>query len=94
MKTMEFRRKKISYGDRIFARITQNGNTIYNFVTERVGDMTEFIMEIRKALKGIKGLVMLHIRNYNQGWGEERPLMLYARENENRERMLFPWETH
>lgn len=78
MKTTASRKRSIRYGDRVFARITQNGKTIYNFVTERVGSMTEFIAEVRRTLKGIRGLVMLHIRNYNEGWGEERPLMLYA----------------
>lgn len=89
-----YKRKSIVYGDRIFARITQNGKTVYNFVTERVGSMTDFIAEIRRALKDMKGLVMLHIRNYNQGWGEERPLMLYPHRNNPTSRMLFPWETH
>ena len=91
---MKFGRKTITYGDRIFARITKNGKTIYNFVTERVGSMTEFLMEIRKVMKGIRGLVVLHIRNYNQGWGEERPLMLYNPPGNEEARMLFPWETH
>lgn len=97
---MNIRKKTISYGDRIYARITQNGRTIYNYVTEKVGSMTEFMMEIRKIMKDVKGLVMIHIRNYNQGWGDERPLMLYGTRQASPERvsqerrMLFPWETH
>ena len=73
-------KKTIAYGDKIFARITRNGQTILNYVTQHVASMTEFIMEIRKQMKGIRGLVVIHIRNYDRGWGEERPLMLYLEE--------------
>ena len=73
---MKKQRKSIVYGDRIFARVTRNGKTILNFMTERVSNMTELLSELRKAMDGISGLVMLHIRNYHKGWGEERPLML------------------
>ena len=98
--------KSISFGDKIFARVTRNGNTIFNYVTEKVSTMTQLIHELRMAMKDVQGLVMIHIRNYNQGWGEERPLMLYARKINNErviignehstpERaMFFPWETH
>lgn len=104
---MNRRNKTIAYGDRIFARVSQNGKTVFNYMTEKVGSMTEFLSQIRASLKNLKGLVMVHIRNYNQGWGEERPLMLYAVANRqsagslNAEAngsvpsgMLFPWETH
>ena len=75
---MNKNRKTIKYGDRIFARVTRNGKTIFNFVTDRVSNMTELIGELRLAMRELRGLVMIHIRNYHQGWGEERPLMLYA----------------
>lgn len=71
-------KKSISLGDKIFARVTRNGRTILDFVTERVSNMSELISELRAAMKDIHGLVMIHIRNYHQGWGEDRPLMLYA----------------
>lgn len=101
--------KTISYGDRIYARVTKNGQTVMDFVTEKVSNMTELIGELRRAMKDFQGLVMLHIRNYHQGWGAERPLMLYARKRvgfseimvsevsvimpANRN-MLKPWEVH
>lgn len=95
MRTAVMGNKTIAYGDRIFARVMQNGKTIYNFVSETVGSMTEVIAELRKVMKGVKGLVMIQIRNYNRGWNQERPLMLYSREtSSNAGRMLFPWETH
>ncbi|MCH5235137.1 MAG: hypothetical protein J1E16_07565 [Muribaculaceae bacterium] len=102
--------KSITFGDKIFARVTRNGQTIYNFVSERVSNMADLMSQLRIAMKDIQGLVMLHIRNYNQGWGDERPLMLYARRVRNYNfvdekassnevaapgrKMLFPWETH
>lgn len=70
--------KTISYGDKIFARVTKNGLTVLNFVTEKVSTMGELLAELKKAMKDFTGLVMIHIRNYHQGWGEERPLMLYG----------------
>ena len=73
---MDFRKKTINYGDKIFARVTMNGKTLLDFVTEHVATMTELISLLRKAMKGVRGLVTLHIRNYNGGWGEVRPLML------------------
>ena len=103
------KRKSISFGDKIFARVSKNGRTIFNFVSEKVANMADLISQLRISMRDVQGLVMIHIRNYNQGWGEERPLMLYAkktpenygkiytipqeRETQQR-RMLFPWETH
>ena len=103
------KKKTIVFGDKIFARVTSNGQTIFNFVSEKVIDMSDLLSQIRFAIQDIRGLVMLHIRNYNQGWGEERPLMLYARKVRNyndftssmvtapetpSRKMFFPWETH
>ena len=73
-----YRTKSISYGDKIFARVTRNGQIIYDFVSEKVANMADLIGQLRMAIKDVRGLVMIHIRNYHQGWGEQRPLMLYA----------------
>ena len=102
--------KSISFGDKIFARVTRNGQTIFNFVSEKVANMADLLSQLRIAMKDVQGLVILHIRNYNQGWGDERPLMLYARKVKNYNftshtadtveiespvrKMFFPWETH
>ena len=107
---MNRRGKKIIYGDKIFARVTKNGKTILDYVTDKVSTMTELIGELRIAMKDLRGLVMIHIRNYHQGWGEERPLMLYAPKmpsidnieriitesprTSSAQRMLNPWEVH
>ena len=100
--------KSISFGDKIFARVSRNGRTVLNFVSEQVANMSDLLSQLRKAMKDIQGLVMIHIRNYNQGWGEERPLMLYAEkrpylklvttkepiEKNDSKKMIFPWDTH
>ena len=103
------RTKSISFGDKIFARVTRNGQTIYNFVSEKVSNMADLLSQLRIAMKDFQGLVMIHIRNYNQGWGDERPLMLYAKRVSKynvyntssgtivatpSHKMFFPWETH
>lgn len=107
---MNKRTKTIAFGDKIFARVTRNGQTIFNFVSEKIANMTQLISELRFAIKDVQGLVMIHIRNYDRGWGEERPLMLYApkirnyqgiagknnivSEETSSRTMFFPWETH
>ena len=107
---MNRNKKTITFGDRIFARVTRNGQTIYNFMSEKVASMTDLLSQLRIAMKDIQGLVMLHIRNYNQGWGDQRPLMLYTSKTRNypefnesvvsapmelsSREMFFPWETH
>lgn len=104
------KRKSISFGDKIFARVSRNGQTIYNFVSEKVANMADLLCQLRSAMKDVQGLVMIHIRNYNQGWGEQRPLMLYAKKasiysdriaantvsvaQSSSRQMFFPWETH
>lgn len=75
--------KTIALGDKIFARVTRNGRTIFNYVTEKVATMSQLISELRQAMKDFQGLVIIHIRNYHKGWGEERPLMLYAEKIRN-----------
>lgn len=105
---MNIKAKSISLGDKIFARVTRNGRTIFNYVTEKVENMSQLINELRFAMKDVQGLVMIHIRNYNQGWGAARPLMLYSERirnvyepnnevkssDEPGRTMYFPWETH
>ena len=78
MNTIATTKKTIEYGDRIFARVTKNGRTIYNFVSDRVSNLQDFIRELLQTIEGLKGLVVIHLRNYNQGWSEERPMMIRA----------------
>jgi len=74
-------RKKIEFGDRIFARLMMNGRTVVEFMISSVSDMTELIGELRHLTRGARGLAKLYIRNQTKGWSHERPLMLYAPEH-------------
>lgn len=74
---MDFR-KKIEFGDRIFARLIMNGKTVVEFMISTVRDMTELIGELRHVAMGKHGLAKLYIRNQSKGWSQERHLMLYA----------------
>lgn len=71
-------RNPIKYGDRLFARIVMRGRTVVEFVLNQVSDMTELLGELRKKVKGLRGLAKVYIRNYSRGWSMEQPLMLYA----------------
>lgn len=75
---MDIQRNKIEFGDRIFARLTMGGKTVFEFMINRVSDMTELLGELRHMTSGLRGLAKLYIRNQSRGWSQERPLMLYS----------------
>ena len=56
---MNKRGKMISYGDKIFARVSKNGRTVINFVTEKVATISELIAQLRAAVKDLTGLVII-----------------------------------
>ena len=70
---------KIEYGDRIFARLTMGQRTVFEFVADRVADLSELLAQLRYLTGGMKGLATLHLRNQNKGWSTQRPIMLYSR---------------
>lgn len=69
--------RRISYGDKIFARLVLGGKTICEFVMAQIHDFTELLGILRKQAKGVRGLARLYVRNASQGWSVERPMMLY-----------------
>lgn len=71
-------RNVIELGDRLFARVTRNGITMVELMTDRVGSLTDLLAEVRRSASGKRGLMKLYIRNHSKGWSTERPLMLYA----------------
>lgn len=98
-------RRPIKYGDKLLAKLILKGKTVIEFFISEVSDFSELMMELRKKVKGLRGLAKLYVRNYSRGWSIERPLMLYSScekkvpvgsslNSSDRERMLFPWETH
>lgn len=66
----------ITFGDRIFARVVRNGKTILDFMTENVSNMSELISELRKTIQDFHGMVKIYIRNYHQGWGQEKWMII------------------
>lgn len=80
----------ITYGDRVFARVIKNGKTIVDFVTENVSNLAELMDQLRILIRGDKsndrtngnlfqssrGMVTIQIRNYHQGWGTERLMII------------------
>lgn len=74
---MKNSRQQFVYGDRIFVRLSLNGQNVAEFIAERVSCMTELLCRVRALTKKYKGLAQLYVRNMTQGWSMERPLMLY-----------------
>lgn len=68
----------MAYGDRIYARLSRNGEKLTEFMIECVSDMTELLGEVRAAVRKCRGLCRLYVRNMTRGWCLERPLMLYT----------------
>lgn len=69
--------RKISYGDRMFARLVMHGRTIAEFMVNSVHDLSELWGMLRRQCRGVRGLARLYLRNASRGWSLERPLMLY-----------------
>ena len=90
---MDIQRNKIEFGDRIFARLTMGGKTVFEFMINRVADMTELLGELRHMTAGLRGLAKLYIRNQSRGWSQERPLMLYSANEVPRRNSLFSTAT-
>lgn len=74
---MNCNNKKIGYGDRIFARLSQGGRIIVEFMVDQVNDMKEVMKELRRLTAGCRGMSRLYVRNMSQGWSHEQSLMLY-----------------
>lgn len=69
--------KKLSYGDKIYARLILNEKNVIEFVIDNIASMTELIGELRMMTRSLKGLAKLYVRNMTQGWCIERPFMIY-----------------
>lgn len=68
----------ISYGDRIFVRLTMSRATVVELTLENVSDYTDVIGELRFHTRGVHGLCHLYVRNMTRGWSHERPIKLYG----------------
>ena len=70
--------KPMSLGDRVFVRVMQSGNKIFENTYDKIGSNTDLISAVRKQMGNYCGLVKIYIRNITRGWSEERPLMFYG----------------
>ncbi|MDE5997463.1 MAG: hypothetical protein K2G77_04535 [Muribaculaceae bacterium] len=90
----------MSYGDRISIRVVAGDQRVMEYETRQVADMTDLTGDLRRRAKGIRGLVIVYIRNHDRGWARERRIMLYPqRKHAPAQRpeavqvpMFFPWE--
>ena len=90
----------MSYGDRISVCVVANGQRIMEYQTRQVADMTDLTGDLRRRVKGMKGLVVVNIRNHDRGWTRERRIMLYPQRTHTPAQrpeavqvpMFFPWE--
>lgn len=69
--------RKISYGDKMFARLVMHGRTIAEFMVSSVSNLSELWGILRRKCRGMRGLAKLYLRNASRGWSMERPMMLY-----------------
>lgn len=90
----------MSYGDHISVRVIVDGQTILQYETRQVADMTDLMGDLRRRARGMRGLAVVYVRNHDRGWTRERHIMLYPqRKHAPAQRpsavqvpMFFPWE--
>ncbi len=90
----------MSYGDRISVRVIAGDQRVMEYETRQVADMTDLTGDLRRRAKGIRGLVVVYIRNHDRGWTREHRIKLYpqgkyspaSRPEAVQVPMFFPWE--
>ena len=90
----------MSYGDRISVSVVAGGQRVMEYETHQAADMTDLTGDFRRRAKGMKGLVVVYIRNHDRGWTRERRIMLYPQKKHTPAKrpeavqvpMFFPWE--
>lgn len=90
----------ISYGDRLSIRIVTGENTVMEYETCQVADLTDLTGDLRRRAKGTHGLATVNIRNHDRGWTRQRRIMLYPQRkfispqkiNAVQIPMFYPWE--
>ena len=72
MKGME---KEISCNDKIFATLMLNGKRLADFGGSNFGSVSDIVKYVFSTTGRWIGIAILTIRNYNQGWRMELPLL-------------------
>lgn len=67
---------KILHDDIIFATVSQRGNTIVSLKMTGLTSVKDLLEQLNSTISGYMGMVMLKLRNKNQGWSLDRPIMI------------------
>ena len=73
---------EINYNDVIYATLTRCGNVIASVKMRGMTSFESILRQIRKIVVESVGLVTLQIRNYSQGWSQNKTLVIGANESE------------
>lgn len=68
--------RQINIEDRIYAKLVLNGETIVEFVRDRINGLSGLVKLLRSLSYSYRGLAKMTIRNISRGWRVERPLLL------------------
>lgn len=68
--------KSIAYGDRIYARISYQGQACADFFTETATTVSEVKRQLAAKVAPLRGLCKIYIRNHSRGWAIESPCLL------------------
>ena len=71
---------EINYNDVIYATLTRCGNVIASVKLCGVTSFENILHQIRKIVSESVGLVTLQIRNYSQGWSQNKTLVIATKE--------------
>ena len=69
----------INYNDVIYATLTQRGNVIASVKMCGVTSFEFLLRQLRNIVSGCVGMVTLQIRNYSQGWSQNKKLVIGAK---------------
>lgn len=71
-------KRTITYGDRIFVRLTMTTGESMEFYVTTANGMSELLGEVRRRARHLCGLGKIWIRNMSWGWSTDRPIRLYG----------------
>ena len=67
-------RNKVSFGDKIYAVLTIDGETVVKFTDNCFGSLRDVISAVFRAAGRFVGVARLLIRNQSEGWNVSMPL--------------------
>ncbi len=67
-------RNKVNFGDKIYAVLTIDGETVVKFSDNCFGSLRDVISAVFRAAGRFVGVARLLIRNQSEGWNVSMPL--------------------